>query len=77
MTKLLREVIERVQTWPDDRQDDAARFLLDLEAQQTNAYRLTPEQVKEVEDTQRQLRDGSMKFATDDEMAAFWKQCSL
>jgi len=77
MTKLLREVIERVQTWPDDRQDDAARFLLDLEAQQTNAYRLTQEQVKEVEDTQRQLRDGSMKFATDDEMAAFWKQCGL
>lgn len=77
MTKLLREMIERVQTWPEDRQDDAARLLLDLEAQQTNAVRLTPGQVKEVEDIQRQLRDGSMKFATDEEMAAFWKKCGL
>jgi hypothetical protein len=77
MTKLLRDVIARVQTWPDDRQDEAARLLLDLEAQRTNAHRLTPEQMKEVEDIQRQLRDGSMSFATDEEMAALWKKFGL
>ncbi len=48
MTKLLQEVIERVRKWPEDRQDDAARLLLDLEAQQNNAYRLTSAQIEEV-----------------------------
>ena len=75
MTKLLRDVIERVQQWPDERQDQAARLLLDLEAQQANSYRLTPEQVKEVDDIRKRLRDGTMSFATDEEMAALWKKC--
>jgi hypothetical protein len=77
MTKLLQDVIERVRQWPEDRQDDAARLLLDLEAQQGNAYRLTPEQAKEVADIRNQLRDGTMQFASDEDMAAFWKKCGL
>jgi len=77
MTKLLQDVLERVRTWPDDRQDDAARLLLELEAQQTSDYRLTPEQVKEVEELQAQIRDGTAEFATDEEMAALWKKCGL
>jgi len=77
MTKLLQDVIDRVRTWPEDRQDDAARLLLDLEAQQNNTYRLTPEQVKEVAEIREQLRDGKMRFATDEEMAALWKKCGL
>lgn len=77
MTKLLRDVIARVQHWPDDRQDQAARLLLDLEAQQNSPYRLTPDQVKEVDEIRKRLRDGTMSFATDEEMAALWKKCGL
>jgi hypothetical protein len=77
MTKLLRDVIDRVQKWPDDRQDQAALVLLDLEAQQASSNRLTPEQIKEVERIQQKVRDGSAEFATDEQMAAFWKKCGL
>ena len=77
MTKLLRDVIERVQQWPEERQDQAARLLLDLEARQNSPYRLTPEQVEEVGRIQQKLRDGTARFATDEEMAAFWKKCGL
>ena len=77
MTKLFQDVIERVRQWPEDRQDQAALVLLDLEAQQANRYRLTPEQVREVERIQQQVRDGSAEFATDEQMAAFWKKCDL
>ncbi|MDP2410772.1 MAG: hypothetical protein Q8M26_10865 [Pseudolabrys sp.] len=77
MTKLLRDVIGRVTEWPEDRQDEAASVLLDLEAQQENRYRLTPDQIKEVEGIQRQVRDGTAAFATDEQMAAFWKKCGL
>ncbi len=77
MTKLLRDVIDRVQQWPDDRQDQAAQVLLDLEAQQASRNRLTPEQVKEVERIQQNVRSGSAAFATDEQMASFWKKCGL
>lgn len=77
MSKLLQDVVDRVQRWPEDRQDDAARLLLDFEAQQTGAYRLTAEQVQQVERIQKQVRDGSMQFATDEQMDAFWKKCGL
>lgn len=77
MTKLLQDVIERVRQWPEERQDQAALVLLDLEAQQANRYRLTPAQVREVERIQRQVRDGSAEFASDEQMTAFWKKCDL
>jgi len=77
MTKMLRDVIERVRQWPDERQDQAALVLLDLEAQQANQYRLTGDQIAEVERIQRQVRDGTAEFATDEQLAAFWKKCGL
>lgn len=77
MTKMLRDVIERMRQWPEERQDQAAQVLLDLEAQQANRYRLTAEQVAEVERIQHQVRDGTVAFASDEQMAAFWKKCGL
>jgi hypothetical protein len=47
-TKALKEAIERLQHWPEQRQEDAARMLLEMEAQTTSSYRLTDEQLAEV-----------------------------
>ena len=47
-TKALKEAIERVQHWPKDRQEDAARMLIEMEAQTTSSYHLTNEQLAEV-----------------------------
>lgn len=77
MTKMLRDVIERVRQWPEEQQDQAALVLLDLEAQQANQYRLTGKQIAEVEHIQGQVRDGTAGFATDEQLAAFWKKCGL
>jgi len=41
-------VLERVCTWPAERQEDAARLLLEMEAQDASPYRLTDEQLVEV-----------------------------
>jgi len=48
-TKALKEIIERVERWPQDRQEDAARVLRDMEEQDASPYRLTDEQAAEVE----------------------------
>jgi hypothetical protein len=60
-TKTLRDAIERVRSWPEERQEDAARMLRDMEAQDTASYRLTADQAVEVE---RRLTDDDPKFLT-------------
>ena len=45
----LKAVLDRVLTWPPDRQDAAARVLAEMERQDTSSYRLTDAQVAEVE----------------------------
>lgn len=44
----MRDVLERIETWPESRQDAAAEVLIEIEAQATRTYRLTPEARAEV-----------------------------
>jgi hypothetical protein len=49
MTKdQVKEVLDRVLTWPIERQEDAARALTAMEEQDASRYRLTDEQLAEV-----------------------------
>jgi hypothetical protein len=67
MSKKLQEVIERVRGWSEDRQEEAAEVLLELETQADGAYQLTPEQIAEVD---RRLADPSPRFMTLPELRA-------
>jgi hypothetical protein len=78
MTKeQVKEILDRVLTWPLERQEDAARILTRMEEQDTTPYRLTDEQVKEVERRRLALTEGKGRYATDEELAALWKKCGL
>jgi hypothetical protein len=44
----VKAVLDRVLTWPSERQEDAAKLLLLMESADQSAYRLTDEQVAEV-----------------------------
>ena len=60
MTKdRVKAVLDRVLTWPSDRQEDAARVLTEMEQQDASSYTLTDEQVAEVK---RRLADPSPNF---------------
>lgn len=49
MTKSnVSRVLERVHSWPEERQEDAAHMLLEMEAQDASPYHLTDEQLAEV-----------------------------
>jgi hypothetical protein len=60
-SKVLKEIIERVEQWPETRQEDAARVLLDMEEQDASPCSLTDEQAAEV---QRRRADLNRKFLT-------------
>jgi hypothetical protein len=66
MTKQqVKEILDRVLTWPPERQEDVIRMLSAMEEQDANPYHLTNEQVAEVE---RRLADPVPKFLTLEEV---------
>jgi hypothetical protein len=49
MTKeQVKEILDRVLTWPPERQEDAAEILMSIEAQDKSGYRLSDEQLAEL-----------------------------
>jgi len=75
--KALEDVIERVRHWSEERQEDAAEILLEMERQDGSGYGLTDAQAEQVAAIQRDIRAGNAKFATDEQMAELWKSCGL
>ena len=63
MTKLLTEVIRQIVELPEDRQDDAARVLMLMLEHDPEQYRLSDEQLREVDEAIAEV-DAS-NFASD------------
>jgi hypothetical protein len=76
MTKLLEDAIATVRTLPEEEQDAVADAMFAYVAGRGD-YRLTEEQIKEVKQIQRELHDGKLQLATEEEMASFWKTLGL
>lgn len=70
MTQLLASAVARITELPEDRQDEVAQILFDIAASDTARYRLTDAQLADVRLSREEVRQG--KFASEDEMAAFW-----
>ena len=65
MTKeQVKAILDRVLTWPPERQEEAAQMLLAIEEQDNIVYRLTDEQAAEV---QRRLDEPEPEILTLDE----------
>ncbi len=66
MTKdQVKTILDRVLTWPEERQQDAAEILTLMEEQDKARLHLTDEQVAEVK---RRLADPNPKFLTFEEV---------
>ncbi len=44
----VKAVLDRVLTWPQERQEEVAEFLMSVEAQDKSDYRLNEEQIAEL-----------------------------
>jgi hypothetical protein len=62
MTKAqVKEILDRVLTWPRERQEDAAELLLLIEQHDGNPHRLSEEQAAEI---RRRMSDGNAATLT-------------
>jgi putative addiction module component (TIGR02574 family) len=77
MTKLLEDAIAQARKLPENEQDALAETVFAYIANSDVSYQLTEDQVEEVKRRQQALREGTSRFATDEEVAALWKKCGL
>jgi hypothetical protein len=64
MTKeQLKEILDRVQTWPTERQEDVAEIVRLMEAQDRSGLRLSDEQVAEVRRRRAETNPKTMTLA--------------
>lgn len=68
--KEIEAVLDRVRTWPLERQEDAARTLIRMEADSAGIYRLSDEERVAVEKSRESARRG--EFASDEEVTALF-----
>ena len=70
--KALKEVLQRVETWPQEDQEALAEYARELEARRTGLYRLTDDERAAVREGLEQARRG--EFVPDEEMDEFWRK---
>jgi phage terminase large subunit-like protein len=72
MTKVeIDKVFDRVRTWPAERQEEAVRVLLEIEAQGSGEiYQLSADELAEIEVSLAEIRRG--EYASDEEVAALF-----
>ena len=72
MNAKLKDIFERVETWPKGKQDELAQIALEMEAELGGSYDATPE---ELEGIDRGLRDAAEgRFVTDEQIAALFSK---
>jgi predicted metal-dependent phosphoesterase TrpH len=65
-------ILDRVRTWPEERQEDAARILLVMEHQNSGVYRLSDEERTEIRAALAEVERGEV--ASDAEVAAVFNR---
>jgi len=75
MTQLLEQAVGKVSLLPRERQDELARMLIDIAAQDLHPYVFTPAERSAIEESLAQVERG--EFATDEEVAATWEKFDL
>jgi hypothetical protein len=67
--KILKEVLERAETWPEAAQEELADIALEIEAElKGDIYQASPEELAGIDRGLRAAREG--RFATDEQVDA-------
>ena len=68
IAKILKEVLDHVETWSQEDQAELAEYARDIEARRTGVYTLNDEERSAIEEAERS------PLASDEEVGKFWKR---
>ena len=68
MNQAARDILRRVENWPQEDQDELAELAREIEARRTGVYVLSDEEKAALEEALRG------ETASDEQVAAFWKR---
>jgi hypothetical protein len=72
MAQTAKDILRRIETWPEEDQEELAEVARDIEARRTGVYHVTPEELDAIDTALRQVARGDV--ATEAEVeAAFAK----
>jgi hypothetical protein len=72
MTQKLRELMARVETWPEEAQEELVRSAFDIEMRHVGAYELTEEDRAALESSLDDVRHG--RLATEEQVAGVFSR---
>jgi hypothetical protein len=52
MTTKTRQLLEQVESWPQEDQDELAEYAREIEARRTGVYRATPEELRALDEAE-------------------------
>jgi hypothetical protein len=56
----LKTLLERVETWPEEDQDELAELARDIEARRSGVYKATPEELQAIDEALGQIARGEI-----------------
>jgi hypothetical protein len=71
MTEGIKDILRRVEHWPQEDQDELADVAREIEARRTGVYVLTEDERAALEEARRS------PVASDEEVAALWKRLGI
>jgi hypothetical protein len=75
MNQHTRDILSRVETWPEEDQAELFEVAREIEARRTGVYVLDEGEEAAIREALSELDKG--KFVSEEEMAAFWKRCGV
>jgi hypothetical protein len=67
MNTKLKDLMGRIESWPEQAQEEAAELLLALEREYAEPYELSPEDRAAIDRSLEDMREG--RFATDEQVS--------
>jgi len=72
MNAKLKDILERVETWPETAQEEAVQSLLAIEREMSEPYQLTDQDRAAIDRSLDDMHHG--RFATDEQIAAVFNR---
>jgi hypothetical protein len=75
MNQMAKDILRRVETWPEEDQEELAELAREIEARRTGVYVLDEDEETAIREALAQLDRG--EGVSEEEMDAFWKRCGV